>query len=239
MSSSEFQPRTSLKPANGRPSPTPFAQSNNSKTLTLSKVATRSAQNQRSRKSKLDPAERGRLIMYRHVSNLNKISRVLSYATTIASTAGGVIALSAYASFQAQSFPAADWANISNEFDVYRVRQMRVHLFPATTNSTATTGPYQSCIALSRWWGTVPTSWTGMASDPGFVAFSTLEEAEMENNWLSFPDAQQWVPVASTIPTGDSFGIALITPTGAAATAVSSVIFTALVQWTVEFQGTS
>jgi hypothetical protein len=184
------------------------------------------------RKKKNRRAE-GKLVMYRHIHKIDKVVRMLRTVGSISSTAGGIIAF--FNSGIAGVTASPDWTNFSQEYANYRVRKFTMRFFPATTSSTVTTGPYQSIMAMSRFWGLVPTSQSSMFQDMDVIFISTLQEGQMSNNFLGYMDAQEWTPVGTAIATERNYGVSGISPANSALLAVSSVIFTYVLEYETEF----
>lgn len=173
--------------------------------------------------------------MYRHLTRTDHVMRTLRNIATVSSNGSGAIALVSNATSTVTS--SSDWANISQEFSLYRVRRMRFKFFPATTSATSVTGPYQSVVMVARWWGLSPSGESTLRQDETAGFHSTLEEFEMDTNYAGYPEAQEFIPVGTALPY--VYGFAYATPTGSAVLALSSVIYTKIVEFEVEFLGTA
>jgi len=162
------------------------------------------------------------------------VRRTLNTFTTIISSAGGAISLASKNSDGVRSSPS--WGNISQEFENFRVRQMRVRFTPSTVNATSSTGPYQGMFMVGRWAQLVPASQANLEQKSDTVYHSTLEEFEFEANYLGIPELQEWVPVGTAVSAAQQYGVAYMTPGSTSTLAVSSDIFSLRIQWEVEFK---
>ena len=161
-------------------------------------------------------------------------TRTLNIFTTAVTTAGGVISIQPRSASAVTAAPS--WGNISQEFESYRVREVRVRFVPSTTNATSTTGPYQSMIMVGRWAQLSPTTQGNLEQKGDTVYHSTLEEFEYDANFLGIKELQDWIPVGTGLATAQNYGIAYMTPAGVSALAASSDIFSVRTQFVVEFK---
>jgi hypothetical protein len=174
------------------------------------------------------------MVMFRHLSPADHAVRTLRSFALISSNGSGVIVLGAPSSSTVTS--ASDWANISQEYANYRVKAMRVLFTPSTTSATSSTGPYQGMFMISRWWGLVPTVESTLRQEDSSEFHSTLEEFSMETNYLGYREAQEWTPVGTAIPF--PYGFCHMTPTGSSVLALSSNIYSRMLEFDVEFLNT-
>jgi hypothetical protein len=184
------------------------------------------------KKKEKDPQDTS-LVLYRHITKIDKVIRMMRTNGQFASTAGGVIAFWNTNSSGVTASP--DWTNFSQEFANYRVRALKLKIFPATVSATPTTGPYQGVMMMSRFWGLLPTTESHISQDTNTRHFSTLQEGQMSTNYLGFQDAQQWTPVGTSISAERTYGFAGITPTGTTGLPASSAIFSYIKEYEVEF----
>jgi hypothetical protein len=173
--------------------------------------------------------------MTRYINNLNHIQRTMRTFGQIATTAGGLVGLASIQSSQVTS--CNDWTNAAQEFQMYRVRAIRLKLFPATTSSNSPT-TYQLAVLFGRWWQIVPTTLTGMSSDPGAEVFSTLQEATFYTTNAGNIDGQEFTPVGTTITNPCLFGLTFV-QINAVVGIVSSYMWHYTSEFLVEFKGTA
>jgi hypothetical protein len=211
-----------------KPSPT-----SNNRTGARTMVRTMTSTTQQGGKKRGKQTNRGQMVLFRHVRDQSHVNRVLRSSLTLSSTAGGVIALANVASTGVTSTP--DWTNISQEFASYRVRRLKIYFRPATVNATSITGPYQGCLYVCRWWQFAPATISGIEQTPEVAIISTLEEFSYENNYLGFSKAQEFTSTGSSILADSVYGMSFITPAGTAGLALSSIIYSLVVEYDVEF----
>ncbi len=172
------------------------------------------------------------MIMYRHLSAMNKIRRLLRATGTVSTSAGGIVLIGTPSTSNVTGCP--DWGNISVEFQQYRVRRLIVKFIPVlfTVNPTNSLA-----IACCRWWGLAPVGITTMSAEPSFFLCSSQEEFEIENNFLGFPDGELWTDTNASISAAFSYGVAYMSLTSPT-TSATSVVFAYEQTFEVDFMGT-
>jgi hypothetical protein len=162
------------------------------------------------------------------------VRRVVNTFTTIVSSAGGAISLASILTSGVTAAPS--WANISQEFENYRVRQLKVRFVPSTTSATSSTGPYQGLIMVGRFMQLAPLTQSSLEQKSDTAYHSTLEEFEYDANYQGFELAQEWVPVGTALSNAQIYGIAYLRPAATSALAGTSDIFSLRIQFEVEFK---
>jgi len=186
------------------------------------------------KKKKSQTVQKVNLPRYFGAGNSPVVRRTLNTFTTIVSSAGGAISLASKNADGVRSAPA--WANISQEFENFRVRQIRMRFTPSTVNATSSTGPYQGMIMVGRWAQLVPAAQSNLEQKADTAYHSTLEEFEYDANFLGIPELQEWIPVGTAVSAAQTYGIAYMTPASTSVLAVSSDIFSLRLQFEVEFK---
>lgn len=173
--------------------------------------------------------------MVRHFGGLSPVIRVITGVGTISSNGSGAIPVSSISQATVSAQPG--WSASAADYQFYRVRQVKMRIFPATVNATSTTGPYQSVMVLGRFWGnTVPTSANSILDSKDNKAVSTLQEAAFENNFLGFNQAQLVLGTGSTYAGSAQYGICWASPV-VANLPINSIIFSYIFEYVVEFSG--
>jgi len=146
----------------------------------------------------------GHMVMYRYIRGSSRITKyITSYATLAADAAGNL-----FGTINSLNVTgASDFNSIGADYQSYRVKQIIVKFFPATTSATSGTGPYQSACVVSRWWGLAPSTIQGIVNDQYHASFSSLEEYVVESNWLGFKDAEEWSPYGTAILSTNQYGL--------------------------------
>lgn len=209
---------------------------NNSKSLVRAntRLGTQQSPGQKSKKKKKFQNNQ-RLPRYFGAAFSPVVRRTLNYFTTITSSASGAIPLASVTSAGVTVSPPS-WPNISQEFENYRVRQFKIRFTPSTVNATSTTGPYQGMIMVGRFMQLAPVGQSNLEQKSDTAYHSTLEEFEFDANYLGFDLGQEWIPVGTGVSTAQRYGISYMTPAGTSALAASSDIFSARIQYEVEFK---
>jgi len=176
----------------------------------------------------------GKLVIFRMTNKLAPIvMRKFAYPVQINSTGAGAVTLAAVSFGDAVTALSTEWTNFSQEFQEFRPVSIRVYFCPATTNSTAVTGPYQGAMALAPWQQFRITSFTTIQQSNELVKFSTLEEKEI----IIYPKMSNdklWNAVGVAFPVDRDFGFAYLS--FGATLALSSAIFSVLIEVEAQFK---
>jgi len=108
-----------------------------------------------------------------------RVMRKFTYSTVLNSSAAGIIALTNFSAQDIVSGLGSEFSNFAQEFQQFRIRQMGGRFFPATTNATSTTGPYQGAMILAPWAQLRPSTANTVNQSDQLVQWSTLEEKEI------------------------------------------------------------
>lgn len=178
------------------------------------------------------------LTIYRHVRDMTKVIRTLRSQSTVATNGTGVIAAAIYSS----TFVTADpnFANISQEFQDFRVRSMKVRFHPVFNMAYGIPGtnayPIVTMFA-ARFWEHTTASLASINQAPDRVVIYGTKPHIIENNYAGYLDAQLWNDTLASIPTTQAFGIAICSPTGWTAFEPSTAVFNVDLEFVVEFMG--
>jgi hypothetical protein len=172
----------------------------------------------------------GELVTFSAKQTLQTVVRRFRSDNTVSSTAAGLIAPFAISASAVTSDP--DWANFSQEFQQYRVKKVGTRFFPATTNATATTGPFQSGVKVAPWRNNAITTLSGINQAPEMIKFSTLEEKEVQIR-ATGPNSRLWTPVGTALVADRNYGFSGCSV--GSNLAVSSIIYNLIIEYDVEF----
>jgi hypothetical protein len=204
-----------------------------SKPVTLVGTKTTQVQGQGTKKKSRQRKDGMAMVMYRHVGSRNQIVRTMRWFSNITTSAGGIV--SNVTTINSSSVTNTDdWSGIAVEFGQYRIKQIIVKYTPTFYSVNPS---YNLALYWSRWWAHPQTTRLTMASDPGFNTFSSIEEFEVETNWLAFPDAHLYTDISNSIPAEQQYGFAFMsntTPTAPASVTLGQLT----IMFVVEFQGT-
>jgi len=158
----------------------------------------------------------------------------------IDTTAGGIIALNtSVTSAAVQSEPATEWASFAARYQQFRVKSTRLIMepaFPASGSPTAAIASHKA-LYVSDYIGTAaPGSAAQVLSDERAIVTSTARRVNFTTTWARNPNARLWNPTFAALPAANSMGIAFasdVTGNGPA----STVMYTTVVEWIVEFRG--
>jgi len=134
-----------------------------------------------------------------------------------------------------------EWANLSANFLRYRVHAVSVQLTPygnvqagaATTQASST--PVAMCVWACQG-SYIPATFTQVASSSGGRVFMSYQKQKLRATWDLNPDAKLFTTIGTSIEPENTYGIAI----EAFATGflpASAFIYTAVIEWIVEFSG--
>lgn len=209
---------------------------NNPKAKSLGNSQNRKAQKITSKEGANRSLQPG-MKLYRKIPDMTRVMRMLRTSGTILANGSGIVAAANL--FTSSVSSNGDWANIAQEFQQYRVRQMKLKLFPAYTTSVANSGANSyphTFLYFGLWWDRSAAALTNVRQTDGVKTFATNKEHQLDTNFLGFVDGQLWTSTANSIPAEQTYGI------GYAHDAVlalepSSVVFSFCQEFDVEFQG--
>lgn len=175
----------------------------------------------------------------RTLSNLNAgatiMTRRLTSLGTVVTSVGGLIALTTLASSSAVS-SATDFASMANLFVAYRVKALRVRLFPVFVANIAGVAPppCQLCADVYSS-GLSVTTYANMLDSAACQLWSGYSPKTLAANWDGLPDAHLWTPNNAAITANEAYGILLIGASGNTASQVSTTYYTYVVEYEAEF----
>lgn len=196
------------------------------------KAAKKQAGSSRRRRSNLPNEPQSELVVLRPSLVQRRVMRQYGLKSTFSSSAGGVIAAASQAVSTIITSLGTEFTNFAQEFQSYRVKSMKVRMFPATVNATSTTGPFQGGMLIAPWSQFPLTADASILQSNQLVKFSTLEEKEIEilNPLLN---TKLWNEYGVAYPADRDFGFSY---SSIGTLAASSVIYYVLYQLEVEHQ---
>lgn len=173
--------------------------------------------------------------LYRNIKQEKTIfTRWFAGTETVASTtAGGILALQTLANAASVS-ATPDFASMAVVYTTYRVKALRVDLFPySMVNTTAANYPPVVAVFPS-FANTVATTFQQALDSTGSKLMSGYKGGSIVTSWKGDPDAHLWTGTGSAIGNNEQFLISLIGT--AAATTASLPVFRVIPQYLVEFR---
>lgn len=175
----------------------------------------------------------------RALDNLNAgatiYSRRLTTSGSIVSSAGGLIALGTLCSSSGVS-SATDFTSVSNLYVAYRVKAMRVRIFPVYKANVTAVAPPPSLTAFSVFSsGLSVTTFANMIDAASCKLVSGYSSATFAVDWTKLTDAHLWTPNTGAIPAAEAYGIVFIGSSSNIAAQVSTVYWTTVVEYDCEF----
>jgi hypothetical protein len=168
------------------------------------------------------------------------VKRFTSPAVVVPTTAGSIVAVNtSIDSAQVQNLPATEWASFAARYQFYRVRSVKMIVFPVFPGAGSPTvgANGHSVLLVGDYLGaSVPASAAQILSDERCKMFSTSKVFTFTATWDRNPNARLWAPTNALIPTANQYGIAYATPTGTALPA-STDLFSYILEWDVELRG--
>ncbi len=199
----------------------------------------RSQKKKTSRKVRSEDANVSR--MYRELHGEKIIYRrwMSGTVTTVSTGAGGVVALTTLANAaSAQASP--DFSSLAALYTAYRVRAIRVEVFPILTApgwNGASLAIRPAVIACFPWTSnTVPTTYQQALDVTGLKLVSGYSRGVIQTSYKGDPDAHLWTGTGSAIGSSEQFGISCI---GTSTTAENNAtVWNVVPQYLVEFRMT-
>lgn len=176
------------------------------------------------------------MVLYKKIRDRYSVLRVLRNLGQVTANASGFVTLTNLVSSSVTS--NSDWGNIAQEFQEYRIRQMKLKLFPAYNCSSAKTGGNdypQGVLLCSLYWQQGPTSISNVVQTPDMKAFHSSKEHTISNNFLGFENGQLWTDTSTVIASTNTYGISLISSASMTAFEASSPVFNYILEFDIEF----
>jgi hypothetical protein len=166
--------------------------------------------------------------------------RFTSPGVVIETTAGSLVAVNtSIDSAQVQNLPATEWASFAARYQFYRVRSVKMIVFPIYPGSGSPTAGAtgHSVLYVGDYLGaSAPTSAAQILSDERAMLYSTSKTFSFTATWDLNPNARLWAPTNALIPTANQYGIAFASATASVLPA-STNLFTYVLEWDVELRG--
>lgn len=175
----------------------------------------------------------------RTLGNLNAgatiMVRRLTTSGTIATNGAGAVALGTLCSSSAVN-AATDFASVSNLYVGYRVKAMRVHLFPIYVANVAGVAPPPSTVAVGMFSsGLSVTTYANILDSAQCQFFSGYRRFTTAVNWDNIPDAKLWTPNNAAISSTEVYGLVFMGATGNPAAQVTTAYWNYVVEYETEF----
>jgi hypothetical protein len=173
------------------------------------------------------------------------VTRKLVSTATVTSSAGGYITVQTVNSGGVTG--AYGWSNFSARWQQYRVKAMRVRLFPLVDATTAVSvgggavTPHPTAIAFATYKGGVNyASYSEVVAGSNARVFNGREAViEYGVDWRGNPEARFWSDTNAAIPTTQLFGIQYQDTGIAPASAATTAYFRQVTEWEVELNNPS
>jgi len=162
-------------------------------------------------------------------------TRRLTTSTTIATNGSGAIALATICSSGGVS-SATDFTSIANLYVGYRVKGMRVRIWPVLPFIVAGVAPPPALVAVAMFSsGLSVTTYANMLDSSDCKFLTGFRPAEFVIDWTNLPDAKLWTPNNASITGAEAYGLVGIGATGNPAAQVTTVYFQVVVEYETEF----
>jgi hypothetical protein len=162
-------------------------------------------------------------------------SRRLTTSGSIVSSAGGLIALGTLCSSSAVN-SAPDFASVANLYVGYRVKAMRVRIFPHYVANVTGVAPPPALIAFANFSsGLSVTTYANMIDSAACRLISGYKPATFAVNWDKLTDAKLWTPNNAAISSTEAYGIVFIGASTNIAAQISTTYFGYVVEYDCEF----
>jgi hypothetical protein len=160
----------------------------------------------------------------------------MTYPTTLTTTTGGLIAISATTSNSVQSIPATEWSSFAARYQQYRVKALTLTFYPLYNDATSTaTYPLAVLIVSDSLGGITPSSIAQqLADERAIVRSAGTSPFNYTVDWNRNPNAKLWTSTTGNIPTADQYQVNYSSFGGLANT---TAYYTVVIQWLVEFRG--
>jgi hypothetical protein len=175
----------------------------------------------------------------RVLNNLNAGSMIfvrrLTNSGTIASNAAGAFPVGTLAASNAAN-ACTDFASCANLAVAYRVKAMRVRVWPVLPFVVAGIAPPPALLCCAEFSSGLSTaSYANMLDSAACRFFSGFKPATFTTDWGKLLDAKLWTPTNAAIASSETYGIVYIGATGLPASQVTTVYFAYVVEYETEF----
>jgi hypothetical protein len=177
------------------------------------------------------------------------VKRLTLPGISLTTGAGGTFPVTSFTSSEVQSLPATEWNAFSARYQQYRVRSVKIKLFPVmnfvdisdTSAAPLLAGTaWPICVASDYIGVSVPASATQCLSDEGSKQFYAHDHFTYTADWSRNPNARLWNPTSAAQPTANQFAIAVACLSAFTVSSVAQtgcIVFVGNVEWIVEFRG--
>jgi hypothetical protein len=158
--------------------------------------------------------------------------------TRVSSTTGASGVAFAYAESSANVVNALEWSSLSQDYQQYRVRAMRVRIVPRNwaNNSFAATVWYPGSVIAARYpSGSSASTVFAVYAEGGSQIFTSWEKMERMATMQDNEDAALWTNCNATIPALSVYGVQFLGTTNAPAIYNGVVTHDTFTDWDVEF----
>ncbi len=178
--------------------------------------------------------------MYKNIKNEKRIVQrwCAGNEASVSTNGSGIVALATLAN-AASASSTSDFASFAGLYTTYRVKALRVDLFPVSTcpvwNGTGVASQPSVVAVFPSFANTVPTTFQQALDVTGVKLLSGYKGGTVVTSWKGDPDAHLWTGTGSAIGNNEQFLISII-GTALATTSASAVVFRCIPQYLIEFR---
>jgi hypothetical protein len=163
------------------------------------------------------------------------ITKRLTATVSLSSSSGDVIPVTSYTTAQVQSDPAFEWSSFSARYQQFRVKAISITLMPYY-NVNYSVGNLIPNLAIGDYIGSaVPTTFGQVLADENTVLRNGDRVITHAITWARNPNAKLWNPTSAALPTANNYAIVLASLNVLGVP--STVLFSVVIEWDVEFRG--
>jgi hypothetical protein len=149
----------------------------------------------------------GRMVIFKVNTTSTQVSRNFLATSLVSSDASGGVAISSISVANAvNSLLGTEFTNYAQEYQQYRVMNIKAHFWPSTTSATSTTGPYQGALIAAPYVQFPVTSITSLQQAEQKEIWSTLQETKFFLSGSGFENAKLWNEFGVTYPQDRDYG---------------------------------
>jgi hypothetical protein len=164
------------------------------------------------------------------------VMRRMALIGTLATNGSGFVPATQYQSSGVTS--TYDWSGMSGRYLEYRVRAIRIRIFPLANMNYAngTVVPPTMLMSADIKGGVGYVNASALACGANLRVFRGYEVMDITCDWDGYPDAHLWTGTSGGIAAAESFGVQVQDSATAPASAASTVYFRVLQEYVVEFR---
>ncbi len=206
--------------------------------------------NKQSRKSRskrgeddLDNRQRDVVVRLDRLTSIKTITAVKIVSTSVLVTDGsGYITMQSVVSDQART-TGSNWSSFASRFKQFRVRAIRIRLFPLVDVTTALTAgggavtPHPTALAFAAYReGLGYSNFASLCAGADSRIFNGREKIiSYSTDWSNNPEAKFWCQTNAVIPTEQQFGFQYRDTGTAPASSATTTYYRIVTEWDTEF----